>query len=503
MTEQAAPESHNCDSGAAVGYHIIKGQEVIDARKSISKISMRVLHSGALALLLAMVTGATIGAPVPIARSQQKSQHKKRLTPSARPPRASVIVGSRPRAKRSSMPAAVAAPRRSTPSSVTPRLHASTVAASAAQTAPSPALPSPTVSPATLTSSPSRPSPSADTAPRPTPGATPKPSATPAETLDDEDEVIRVTSNLVVVPVSVTDAAGEPVRGLQKGDFRLEEEGRAQEVAEMGDPDQVPLEIAILFDVSSSVTQKSFFTFQQESAVRFLKQVLKPVDRAAVFTISDKPRLEQPLSSAEAATAKLLAIPAAKAPTPTAFYDTVRRAAKYLADNTPGRHRRVIVVITDGDDNFSEVVRESTVAEARADARGQLVPADARRNLQERHRRAIAEVERAVQQADAVFYAINPGGPSVHLNEISMRAQAGMQQVADTTGGSSFVPEKLESLDAVFRQIAAELRGQYLLQYYSNSDAPPGKYLSIKVRTPARAELRVRARQGYYVPKPK
>jgi Ca-activated chloride channel family protein len=78
-----------------------------------------------------------------------------------------------------------------------------------------------------------------------------------------------------------------------------------------------------------------------------------------------------------------------------------------------------------------------------------------------------------------------------------------MRQVAETTGGSSFVPEKLENLDAVFRQIAAELRGQYLLQYYPSNEAPPGKYLSIKVGAPARPELRVRARQGYYVPKPK
>ena len=339
---------------------------------------------------------------------------------------------------------------------------------------------------------------------QPTPEATPKPVPTPSETLDDEDEVIRVTSNLVVVPVSVTNAAGEPVQGLQKSDFRLEEEGRAQEIAEMGDPDQVPLDIAILFDVSSSVTQKSFFTFQQESAVRFLKQVLKPVDRAAIFTISDKPRLEQPLAAAEVAAAKVLTIPAANTPTPTAFYDAVRSATKYLAENAPGRHRRVIVVITDGDDNFSDMVRERTIAEARADARGEVLPAEARKNLQERHRRAVAEVQRTVQQADAVFYSINPGGLSVRLNEISTRAQQGMQEIADATGGSSFVPEKLESLDAVFRQIGAELRGQYLLQYYSTSEAPPGKYLSIKVRTTAaRPELRVRARQGYYVAKPK
>ena len=168
---------------------------------------------------------------------------------------------------------------------------------------------------------------------------------------DDEDEIVRVTSNLVIVPVSVTNERGEPVQGLKATDFRLEEEGRAQEIAQVGDADQVPLDIAILFDVSSSVGQR--FAFEQEAAARFLKQVLKPIDRAAIFRIEETPRLEQQLASAEIASASLLKIPAPQKPTPTAFYDSTITAARYLAANAPGRHRRVIVVISDGDDNFS------------------------------------------------------------------------------------------------------------------------------------------------------
>ena len=98
---------------------------------------------------------------------------------------------------------------------------------------------------------------------------------------------------------------------------------RLQEIVELGNPDQVPLDIAILFDISSSVSQKGFFAFQQKAAASFLKQVLKPVDRAAVFTIADEPKLVSPLQSAELAAARILTIPAASAPVPTAFYDTV------------------------------------------------------------------------------------------------------------------------------------------------------------------------------------
>jgi Ca-activated chloride channel family protein len=331
-------------------------------------------------------------------------------------------------------------------------------------------------------------------APQQTP-ARPTPSPTPApadEDAIDESEVVRVTSNLVVVPVSVTDAAGEAVPGLKKEDFKLEEEGRAQEIAEVGGADVVPLDIAVVFDVSSSVTKN--FEFEKQAAAGFLKQVLKPIDRAAVFSIVERPRLEQPLSSAETATVKLLTIPPAEKATGTAFYDTVSEAARYLAKNAPERNRRVILVISDGEDNFSNDVRDAMMAEGKQGR----TQAEAMEHQKGLHARAAQKVLREVQRADAVFYSINPSGPGLRLNIISQRAQDQMKMLADTTGGNSFVPPRLEDLDTIFRQIAAELRAQYLLQYLSNNEAQPGKFLRIKVDTPAKPGLKVRARQGYF-----
>jgi Ca-activated chloride channel family protein len=334
--------------------------------------------------------------------------------------------------------------------------------------------------------------------PPPPPAPTPKPTPTPAPPKDEDFEVIRVSSNLVMVPVSVVDAKGEPVRGLQVSDFRLNEEGQEQQIVEIGNPDEVPLDIAILFDVSSSVSQKGFFAFQQRAAASFLKQVLKPVDRAAVFTITAQPTLVSPLASAETAAAKLLTIPAASSPVPTAFYDTVMAAAKYLVEKSADRHRRVIVVISDGDDNFSNIVKDLTVAEYRASQKGQVTSAAAYQNLVERRRRAVVEVQRTVQQADAAFYSINPGGPSVHLNQISTRAQDAMESIAQSTGGTAYVPDGERDLERVFSEVAAELRGQYLLQYYSNSKSSGAQFRRIAVALPTHSELRVRARQGYY-----
>lgn len=238
-----------------------------------------------------------------------------------------------------------------------------------------------------------------------------------------------------------------------------------QKIAQIGDPDQVPLEIALLLDVSSSVGAR--FAFEKEAASRFLKEVLKPVDRATIFAIDTKPRLVEARSSAEQATQKLLAFEPAKGL--TAFYDTVVEAAKYLV-TTPPRHRRVIVVISDGEDTYSELYR------------------------------SVATSLPEVQRADVVFYAINPSGQSLWLNKISTRGQESMQQLATATGGTAFVPNMSEDLNAVFSQITNELRSQYLLQYYPTTNAPSGKFLRIAVKVPARPESRVRARQGYYSP---
>lgn len=335
--------------------------------------------------------------------------------------------------------------------------------------------------------------------PPPPPKPKPTPTPTPVPTPKDEDfDVIRVTSNLVVVPVSVVDAKGQPVLGLQITDFRIEEQAREQQITELGNPEQVPLDIVLLFDISSSVSQKGFFAFQQKAAASFLRQVMKPADRAAVFTISDQPLLVSPLTSAEIAAARLQAIPAATTPVPTAFYDTVSAAAKYLVANSTDQHRRVIVVISDGDDNFSALVKDLTIAEVRASQRGEVTKAAAKRSLDVRRARAVLEVQKAVQQADAAFYSINPGGRSVQLNLISTRAQSAMRSIAESTGGTAFVPDSEMDLERVFSEVAAELRGQYLLQYYSNSQSPAGQFRGIKVAVPLHADFRVRARQGYY-----
>lgn len=124
---------------------------------------------------------------------------------------------------------------------------------------------------------------------------------------------------------------------------------------------------------------------------------------------------------------------------------------------------------------------------------------------------------RSLQNADTVFYSINPGGSSFQLNSISVFGQENMQKFADETGGTAFLPKfqpidtkdqavnenngrkNSEVLDRIFRQLANELRSQYLIQYYSESEYPQNRFVKLDVGVPTRAGASIRARQGYYV----
>lgn len=337
--------------------------------------------------------------------------------------------------------------------------------------------------------------------PPPVPIYRPKPTPTPAP---EELDVVRVTSNLIAVPVSVTDVNGQPVLGLTANQFRIEEDGRAQQIAQLGDPEQVPLDIALLIDVSSSVSER--FAFELQAATQFLTQVMRPVDHATIFAIDRVPRLEQRPSTSNIATAKLLSIRGATGPSPTAFYDTVKEAARFLAINTPDRSRRVIVVISDGEDNFSNLVRDSSLAAYNATKNEDGVTPQARARiraandaaLQAGHLKAQTEVRQELQRSNTTFYSINPSGGGYKLNIISTRAQNAMQQLAAATGGAAFVPNSESDFSVIFQRIASELRSQYLLQYYSDNKSGGATFRRIKVTAPERPELRLRAREGYF-----
>jgi len=291
-----------------------------------------------------------------------------------------------------------------------------------------------------------------------------------------------------MVPVSVTDAQGNAVLGLAQKDFRVEEDGRTQQIAQIGDAEHVPLDIALLIDVSASVVAR--FDFEQQAAAAFLKQVLKPEDRATVLAIDQTPVMVQQLTSATVAAQSVMTVKAAKGY--TAFFDSVLTAAKYLDQSSTTGRRRIVVVISDGDDTARIV--DASVAQS-GDGAVRLVGVEAQTQL---NQKGVLETQREVQRSEITFYSINPSGQSLRLNARATRAEQGLERIASATGGAAFVPRDETELPVIFNRIASEIRSQYLLQYYSDNESANRTFRRIAVTTPPRPELRVRSREGYY-----
>lgn len=338
---------------------------------------------------------------------------------------------------------------------------------------------------------------------------------TPTPRISEDTEVIKVDSRLVVVPVSVTDQNGEPVTGLTVADFRVLEGSRSQEIESVGGADVIPLEIALLFDVSASTD--AMFKFQQETAAKFLRDVMRPDDRATIITVGAKPTIVRSRDSADAAAVAVATITPTKEQ--TAFFDSVRFAADHLRKTSPEGRRRVIVLISDGEDTNSDGVlraiwdAERKITDNIAGPRLREVRVKARDSAKVREQ---GKVVKALQDADSVLFAINPAGSSLQLNSMSLFGQENMERFAKETGGTAFLPRfqpidtkdylandlnrrrNTELLERIFKQLANELRAQYLIQYYSDGDYPDGQFVNVSVQL-TQAAGKVRARDGYFV----
>ncbi len=342
-------------------------------------------------------------------------------------------------------------------------------------------------------------------------------SQTPTPTPIEDDEVIKVESRLVVVPVSVLDANGQAVLGLTAKDFRVLEENRLQEVAEVSPAEKVPLEIIILFDISASTD--TMFQFEQETAAQFLKNVMRPEDRATIFTVGEKITLIQGRETAEKSAVAIKSIQPTKEQ--TAFYDSVGFAADYLQKNSPQGRRRVILMISDGEDTNSQGILKAIWNAERKVTDGELSGTKLRelrvKARDEAKVKEQAKVLKGLQNADTVFYSINPAGNSIQLNKMSRFGQENLKRFADDTGGTAFLPKFLpttskdelqnagnarrnaEILQQIFRQLTNELQAQYLIQYYSDTDFPLNRYVKLNIGLQNPRNFRIRARQGYFV----
>ena len=274
--------------------------------------------------------------------------------------------------------------------------------------------------------------------------------------------VIRVNTNLVSVPVSVTNDLGQGVLNLQMEDFHLTEDGQPAKISRLTDSSRSNLNMALLFDLSGSINPN--FEFEQRAAIDFLKKIWKEGDVVSIIPFDETPdvRLHNSDNLQEAMWELRQLRPTKKT---TSFFDAVALAAHLLQQSATEETLQALIVISDGADNSSKLNIVTALEE--------------------------------MQRNDMVFYAINPSGASIHLNRINKRGQENLTTLADATGGTVFVSDDTDDLENIFSKIALELRAQYLLNYYSLSSRMDGKYHPIKVSLPENPELRVRARPGF------
>ena len=261
-----------------------------------------------------------------------------------------------------------------------------------------------------------------------------------------------------------TDRHGKFVRDLAENDFTfLDDNKPPQSINNFRRETDLPLQLGLLVDTSGSV--RSRFDFEQQAAISFLQQTLRPnYDKAFVMGFSSHSQVSQDFTDNVALLAR--GVQSLHNGGGTALYDAVYRACrdKLMRDKDNGERptRRAIIVVSDGEDNQSEVSRAQAIEMA--------------------------------QRAEVIIYSI-----STDDSGLILRGDNVLQQLADATGGRAFFPFKMKDIKNSFSAIADELRSQYVVSYRPADFDTDGRYRSIAI-TALKKDLQVRARKGYYAP---
>ncbi|HJU53141.1 MAG TPA: VWA domain-containing protein, partial [Pyrinomonadaceae bacterium] len=296
---------------------------------------------------------------------------------------------------------------------------------------------------------------------------TPAPPDTAAGEEIDVEDVVRVTSNLVTVPASVVDPQGRAVTDLALEDFELRVDGQPRPITEISRA-EVPVNLALLFDNSQSLSAAR--EFEKQAAVKFFRSVIRPIDRAAIYSVSTDVVLVQPLTNNVPALVRTVQH-FGKPEGATRLLDAIAEAANYLR---PYSGRKVIIIVSDGEDtlsnmDFDEMLRKTLAADCQV---------------------------YAVQTKQIEYIMLT--GEQTNANLQALAAERRMQDLATHTGGAVYTPLQTSDLDRAFAQISADLAQQYILSYYPTDERNDGRFRTLSVRVQTRPNMRVRARRGYY-----
>jgi len=317
----------------------------------------------------------------------------------------------------------------------------------------------------------------------------------------DAGDVIKVSTTLVTIPVSVMDRDGRFVPNLQKEDFRIWEDGTEQEVAFFQSVDK-PFSVVLMLDTSPS-TQFRLEDIQ-DAAISFVNQ-LRPDDRVMVVSFNDNIRI---LSDFTTDRAKLNhAIQRARTDDGTRLYDAVDMVINQQLSRIQGR--KAIVLFTDGVDTTSRRASyESNVMDAQElDALIYPVQFDTSRDMNTGNFPSGGpQVDVWGQILGGIFGGGRRGGgrrgggggyppPSGGRGDYEL-ADHYLNELAESTGGREYHADSLQNMSSAFANVADELRRQYSIGYYPKRPPQPGQRRQIRVRS-RQPNLAVRARDSY------
>ena len=301
-------------------------------------------------------------------------------------------------------------------------------------------------------------------------------------------DVIKTESDLTNLLFTVTDKNNRYLTTLQQNDLRVLEDGVPQTLFTFQRETDRPLAIAFLIDVS--ISEQRTLPQEKAAAREFIESVIRSTkDQAAIIPFEGYAHLEQPLSRDMIGIYRALehvdaAVPSYPGSGPiisgivsgpgtvappsegsTAIWDAVLLTARAVLARAPGQRRRAIILLTDGQDTSSRVLR--------ADAINQAI------------------------ESETVVYAIGIGDK--HYDGVDKSA---LNQVAERTGGRAFFPKKEEDLKSAFSEIEQELRSQYLAAYSSTNKRRDGSFrkMTIEITNPElqKEKLKLRYRPGYF-----
>jgi VWFA-related protein len=309
-----------------------------------------------------------------------------------------------------------------------------------------------------------------------------------AQTPVDQDDVIKVDTDLTNLLFTAADKQNRFITTLREEDLRLIEDGIPQQITTFQRETDRPLSLAFLIDVSASEER----TLPQEKAAArsFIETVLQSSkDQAAIIAFTGPTFLEQGLTRdvfsiyrglerVEVAMPSYLGSgrpisgiasgPGMKAPPPggtTAIWDAIALTAKEVLAQAVGQRRRAIILLTDGYDTSSRLLRTDAINRA--------------------------------LESETVIYAIGIGD-----NKAEGVNRDGLKAVAAATGGRAFFPKRETDLKTAFAEIEQELRSQYLIAYSSTNKKRDGAYrqMRLEIVSPElkNEQLKLRYRPGYF-----